>query len=136
MRQMILAMCICAVGVSVMQARGAGLGKTMEDMEKAAKALQTDTADLTKNEAALKDVSMLETSSLAAKDMVPPKVRKMPDGPDKVKAQADFRKLMGELIKAELDLDAAIVDKDGDAVKKSFGTIGEIMKKGHDTFQD
>ena len=67
---------------------------------------------------------------------IPELVKAMPDGPDKAKASAEFRKMMGSLISTLASMELAFLDGDLAKVKELVGTLRESKKEGHDKFME
>ena len=67
---------------------------------------------------------------------IPELVKAMPDGPDKAKASAEFRKMMGSLISTLASMELAFLDGDLEKVKEIVGTMRESKKGGHDKFME
>lgn len=67
---------------------------------------------------------------------MPEMVKAMPDGPDKAKASAEYRKMMGGLIATLADMELAFLNNDLEMVKEIVGTMRDIKKEGHDKFME
>lgn len=66
----------------------------------------------------------------------PELVNAMPDGPDKAKASAQYRMMMGQLIATLAELELAFLDGDKDKVDEVIGKMRESKKQGHDKFME
>ncbi len=64
----------------------------------------------------------------------PELIKSMPDGPDKAKASAEYRKMMGTLISTLADMELAFLNKDLAKVKTLVDQMKESKKQGHDKF--
>jgi hypothetical protein len=60
----------------------------------------------------------------------------MPDGPEKAKASAEYRKMMGGLIATLADMELAFLNNDMAKVKEIVEAMREVKKKGHDKFME
>jgi hypothetical protein len=120
------------MGVSS-QVRAAELEHTMEAMGHAYEAVTKDLKDTGKMTQALADVAKLQAATVTAKGMLPGSVNKM-TGDAKVTAAKEYRQMIINLLRAELDLEDAIIDNKADDIKKAMGTIEQIMNAGHEQF--
>jgi hypothetical protein len=106
------------------------LGKQMDAMNDAYKAMRRETdpakgAELarTAQDAMVKGIVELPTM-----------VKDMPDGPDKAKASAEYRKMMGSLIATLADMELAFLNNDMAKVKEIVESMRDMKKQGHDKF--
>lgn len=67
---------------------------------------------------------------------IPALVKAMPDGPEKSKAAAEYRKMMGLLISTLAEMEIAFLDGDLDQVKEVVTKLRESKKQGHDKFME
>ncbi|MFK7850863.1 MAG: cytochrome b562 [Akkermansiaceae bacterium] len=67
---------------------------------------------------------------------LPSLVKEMPEGPEKAKAAAEYRKMMGELIATLATLELAFLDGDKDKVDEVIKAMRESKKEGHDKFME
>ena len=65
---------------------------------------------------------------------LPEMVIGMPDGPEKAKASAEYRKMMGSLITTLADMELAYLNNDMAKVKEIVGSMRDMKKEGHDKF--
>lgn len=65
---------------------------------------------------------------------LPETIQKMPDGPEKVKAVAQFRKMMGTLYVTLCDVEIAFLDGNLDEVAKLVESLKALKKEGHDAY--
>lgn len=66
----------------------------------------------------------------------PELVQAMPDGPEKAKASAEYRKMMGSLISTLAEMELAFLDGDMDKVKEVVSAMRDSKKEGHDKFME
>lgn len=67
---------------------------------------------------------------------LPTLVKDMPDGPDKAKASAQYRIMMGSLISTLAELELAFLDGDKAKVDEIIKQMRESKKEGHDKFME
>lgn len=67
---------------------------------------------------------------------LPTLVKDMPDGPDKAKASAQYRIMMGSLISTLAELELAFLDGDKAKVDETIKQMRESKKEGHDKFME
>lgn len=68
--------------------------------------------------------------------MTPDLVSKMPDGPDKVKAEAAFRRMMGEVFVLCCKIEEAYIAGDLKKVEELYDGLKDLKKVGHDKFME
>ena len=108
------------------------LATQMEVMNDAYKAMRRET-DPAKGAALAREAqdamikAILETPTL---------VTDMPDGPEKAKASAEYRKMMGMLIATLSDMELAFLDGNMEKVKEVVDQMRESKKAGHDKFME
>jgi len=108
------------------------LAEQMEAMNDAYKAMRRET-DTAKGAALAKEA---QDAMVKAITETPELVKAMPDGPDKAKASAEYRKMMGSLISTLASMELAFLDNDLDKVKEIVDTMREMKKEGHDKFME
>jgi uncharacterized protein YyaL (SSP411 family) len=64
----------------------------------------------------------------------PEMLKAMPDGPEKAKASAEYRKMMGGLIATLADMEIAFLNNDMAKVKEIVEAMRDMKKKGHEKF--
>lgn len=110
------------------------MGKQMEEISDSLKALrkiekddyaQGATLVRTAHEAMLK--SMVHQAAL---------VKEMQDGPEKVKALADSRRLMGLAYAALCELEIAYLEKDDAKIEAAMDKVKGSKKEGHKKYTD
>ncbi len=108
------------------------LAKQMDAMNDAYKAMRRET-DPAKGAALAREAqdamvkAIVETPSLVAD---------MPEGDDKAKASAEYRKMMGQLIATLADMELAFLDGDMEKVKEVVDAMRSSKKEGHDKFME
>lgn len=108
------------------------LAKEMDTMNSAYKAMRRE-KDSAKGAELAREA---QNAMFKAIVEVPELVKAMPDGPDKAKASAEFRKMMGSLISTLASMELAFLDGDLAKVKELVGTLRESKKGGHDKFME
>jgi soluble cytochrome b562 len=108
------------------------LAKQMEILNDAYKAIKKE-QDPAKGAAFAKEAQDAMTKAIVE---LPEMVKAMPEGPDKAKASAEYRKMMGTLISALADMELAFHNKDLEKVKTIVEQLRESKKQGHDKFMD
>ena len=133
-KQMILLS--CALGLSVASARSAEekdqtpLGKQMEAVSDAYKAFRKET-DPVKGAALARDA---QQGALKAAMEVPAMVKEMPEGPEKIKAALEYRKMMGKLFASLCDVEEAFNNGKLEDVAKIVNNLKDLKKGGHEKF--
>ncbi len=108
------------------------LGKQMEVMSDAYKAMRR-TEDPAKGAVLAREA---QDAMIKAVSEIPKLVKEMPDGPEKAKASAEYRKSIGGLISTLASMELAFLDNDLDKVKEIVSTMRDIKKEGHDKFME
>lgn len=67
---------------------------------------------------------------------VPVLVQRMPEGKEKAKAVADYKRVMGEVYAALCELELAYLDEDSAKVEAAMGKIKALKKEGHKKYED
>mgnify|MGYP000703985546 FL=1 len=84
-----------------------------------------------KGAAAARESQMAALKSAAE---VPKTLNAMPEGPEKAKALAEYRKMMGKLFVTLCEVEEAFLNGKMDEVAKIVDVIKEMKKTGHDKF--
>ncbi len=108
------------------------LAKQMDAMNDAYKAMRRET-DPAKGAALAREAQ--DAMIIAIKE-IPTLVTDMPDGDEKAKASAEYRKMMGQLIATLADMELAFLDNDMDQVKEVVDAMRSSKKEGHDKFME
>jgi len=106
------------------------LGKQMETMNDAYKAMRRE-EDPAKGAALAREAQDAMVKAIVE---VPELVKAMPEGPEKAKASAGYRKMMGGLIATLADMEIAFLDGDLAKVKEIVETMRDTKKEGHKKF--
>jgi soluble cytochrome b562 len=108
------------------------LAKEMETLNDAYKAMRRE-EDPAKGAALAREA---QDAMVKAISETPELVKAMPDGPEKAKASAEYRKMMGALIVTLADMELAFLGGDLAKVKEIVGSMRDIKKEGHDKFME
>ncbi len=106
------------------------LGEQMEATNDAFKALRRET-DPVKGAAHAREAQQAVLKSLVE---IPAMVAKMPEGPEKAKAAAEYRKMVGKVFVTFCEIEEAFLNGKGDEVPKLIDSLKEMKKTGHDKF--
>jgi soluble cytochrome b562 len=106
------------------------LGEEMESIDDAFKGFRRET-DPAKGAAQARDA---QTATLKAALEVPTMVKEMPDGPEKAKATAEYRKQMGKVFVTLCEVEEAFLSGKIEDVAKLVETLKEQKKAGHQKF--
>lgn len=121
------------MGLMLMPAKAeehSALGKQMETMNKAFKAFRSET-DPVKGATQARAAQQAALKSTAE---VPEMVEQMPDGPEKIKASLEYRKMMGKLFVTLCEVEGAFLAGNTAEVAKIVDSLKEMKKTGHDKF--
>ena len=108
------------------------LGKQMDAMNDAYKAMRRET-DPAKGAALAREAQDAMVKGIVE---LPEMVKGMPEGPEKAKASASYRKMMGNLIATLADMELAFLNKDMAKVKEIVESMRDLKKEGHDKFME
>lgn len=106
------------------------LGLQMEAMNDAYKGFRRET-DPVKGAAQARDAQQAVIKSLAESPVV---IQEMPEGPDKVKAAVEFRKMMAKLLVSLCEVEEAFLNGKIDDVAKIVDDLKAQKKSGHEKF--
>ena len=106
------------------------LGKQMEEMNDAYKAFRKET-DPVKGSALARDA---QTAALKGATEIPETLKDMPEGPEKAKALAEYRKMIGKLYVTLCEVEEAFLNGKIDEVVKIVDTLKDMKKTGHKKF--
>jgi hypothetical protein len=118
-------------------ARGAApinLEREMSAMDRAFKALQGQIKDKTRNAASLTLVTQLQVATVNSKQAAPPMVNRAPEA-DRPKMAAEYRSMMLNLLREELDLEEELLKDDNAKAADTLASIDEIQKQGHKEYR-
>jgi soluble cytochrome b562 len=108
------------------------LGKQMESMNDAYKAFRRET-DPAKGAALAREAQQAVAKGLME---IPAMLAKMPEGPPKAKAAAEYRKMMGKLFVSLCEVEEAFLAGKIDQVATIVETLKEMKKTGHEKFME
>lgn len=108
------------------------LGKQMESFNDSFKAFRKE-SDPAKCAALAREAQAVVVKTLTE---TPDLVKKMPDGPDKAKAAAEYRKMMGKVYVSLCELEGAYLSGNMEEAGKILGSMREMKKAGHDKFME
>ena len=125
----------CAAGLMLIPARAedkesTALGKQMETMNDAFKAFRKET-DPVKGATQAREAQLAALKSVTE---VPEVIQAMPEGPDKAKASAEYRKMIGKLYVTLCEVEEAFLNSKIDEVVKIVDSLKEMKKSGHKKF--
>jgi soluble cytochrome b562 len=106
------------------------LGKQMESFNDAYKVFRKET-DPAKGAAAAREAQQAVIKGLAE---TPAMLVKMPEGPAKAKAAAEYRKMLGKVFVSLCEVEEAFLAGKIDDVAKIVATLKDMKKEGHDKF--
>jgi soluble cytochrome b562 len=127
----------CAAGLMLMPAGAAEkeespLAKQMESMNDAYKGFRRET-DPVKGAAQAREA---QQAALKSAVETPEMLKAMPEGPAKVKALLEYRKMLGKLFVTFCEVEEAFLNGKMDEVEKIVAAIKEMKKAGHDKFME
>jgi soluble cytochrome b562 len=108
------------------------LALQMEAMNDAYKAFRKET-DPAKGSALAREAQVAVAKGLSE---LPELVSKMPDGPDKAKASAEYRRMMGTLYVAMCEVEVAFLDGKVEKVAEIVEQLKDLKKTGHNKFME
>jgi hypothetical protein len=108
------------------------LSEQMEVMNDAYKAMRRETDPAKGAELARKAQDAMVKGIVELPEMIVG----MLDGPEKAKASAEYRKMMGNLIATLADMELAFLNNDMAKVKEIVESMRDIKKQGHDKFME
>ena len=108
------------------------LGKQMDAMNGAIKGLRKET-DPAKCAALVREAQQAAAKGFSE---VPELVKKMPDGAEKTKALAEYRKMMGKLYVSLCEMEIAYLDGKAEDAAAIAASLKDLKKAGHDKFME
>lgn len=106
------------------------LGEQMESLNDSFKAFRKET-DPVKGAALARDA---QTATLKAAVEIPALIKEMPEGPEKAKASAEYRKMMGKLYVTFCEVEEAFLAGKVEDVTKLVDSLKAEKKAGHEKF--
>jgi hypothetical protein len=122
----------CTVGLMWVPAKAdeSPLGLQMEAMNDAYKGFRRET-DPVKGAAQAREAQQAVIKSVAE---TPEVIQEMPEGPDKVKAAVEFRKMMAKLLLSLCEVEEAFLNGKIEDVAKIVEDLKAQKKAGHEKF--
>lgn len=108
------------------------LGKQMEAFDDSYKAFRKET-DPAKGATQAREA---QNTILKGIGESPSMLAKMPDGPAKTKALAEYRKMMGQLFVTLCEVEQAFLADDKAQLAKLLDTLKSMKKEGHNQFME
>lgn len=108
------------------------LGKQMEVLNDAYKALRKE-ADAAKGAALAREA---QGATLKSFSELPEMLGKMPEGPEKAKAAAEYRKMISRVLVAFCEVEQAFLAGNTAEVQKLVADLKDMKKAGHDKFME
>jgi soluble cytochrome b562 len=108
------------------------LGRQMEATNDALKAIKKET-DPAKGAAQAREAQQAILKSIAE---MPGIVGQMPDGVEKAKAYAEYRKMLAKVYVAFCEIEEAFLSGKTDQVAGIMATLKDLKKAGHDKFME
>lgn len=108
------------------------LGKQMEAMNDAYKAFRKET-DPAKGAALAREAQQALAKSMGE---LPAMLAKMPEGPEKAKAAAEYRKMIGRCYVTLCEVEEAFLAGKPEEVEKLVASLKDMKKTGHDKFME
>lgn len=132
--RLILMSCLaCLVlPVSAAEKKETPLGKQMETFNDAFKAFRKET-DPAKGAALAREAQQAVAKGLGE---LPEMLTKMPDGPEKAKAAAEYRRMLGKVYVSLCEVEEAFLAGKIDEVAKISASLRDMKKAGHDKFME
>ena len=128
--QLIMMSCAACLVLPVFAEEDTPLGKQMESFNDAYKVFRKET-DPAKGAAAAREAQQAVIKGLAE---TPAMLVKMPEGPAKAKAAAEYRKMLGKVFVSLCEVEEAFLAGKIDDVAKIVATLKDMKKEGHDKF--
>lgn len=125
----------CALGLMLLPTAARAeehskLGEEMEVLDDAFKGFRRET-DPAKGAAQAREA---QNATLKSTMEVPAMIKEMADGPDKAKALAEYRKMMGKMFVALCEVEEAFLNNKMEDVAKIIETLKTAKKDGHGKF--
>lgn len=133
-RMILLGCAVCLLGpvVAAEDHADSPLAKQMEAFNDAYKAIRKET-DPAKGAALSREAQQAVLKSIPE---TPEMLAKMPEGPAKAKAAAEFRKMMGRAFVTLCEVEEAFLAENITEVAKLVEVLKEMKKDGHDKFME
>ena len=122
--------CLLSSAATVRAEEETDLGKHMSAMNGAFKAFRKETDPVKGAELARE----AQVAAMKAALETPTLITEMPDGPDKVKAALDYRKMSATLVVTLCEVEQAFLDGKLEEVAKIIEGLKDLKKEGHKKF--
>lgn len=130
--RLLFAVCAACLVAPLHAEKHTPLGEQMERFNDAYKALRK-VEDPQKAAALTREAQQAVVKTL---NEVPDLVSKMPDGPDKAKAAAEYRLMMGKVYVTLCEVETAYLAGDMDKAAELLRGLRSAKKEGHDKFME
>jgi len=130
--RLIILACTAAFFAPVSAEEDSALAKQMEVVNDSYKAMGKE-ADSAKGAAQAREAQQALIKSMSE---TPALVTKMPDGPAKALAAAQYRKMIGQSLVAMCELEEAFLNGKTEEVAKIVKALKVLKKTGHDKFME
>lgn len=133
-RMILLGCAVCLLGsvIAAEDQADSPLAKQMETFNDAYKAIRKET-DPAKGAALSREAQQAVLKGILE---TPEMLAKMPEGPTKAKAAAEFRKMMGRAFVTLCEVEEAFLAENIAEVAKLVDVLKEMKKAGHDKFME
>jgi hypothetical protein len=130
--QLILLGCTACLIAPVSAKEDSPLAKHMEAFNDVYKAFKRE-SDPAKGAALAREAQQEIVKALSE---TPELVAKMPDGPEKAKAAAEYRKMVGKVFVSLCEVEEAYLAGKPEEVAKITASLKDMKKQGHDKFME
>ena len=110
------------------------LAEAMDEMSGSLKALRRLARDPDRWSKSAESVRNGAAACIKAMAYMPAQIEKMPAGPEKAKAEADSRRLMGLTLAAYSELELAFLAEDEDKVEEIIDKLKDLKKESHERY--
>ena len=124
------------VGVAPVQADETPLGEQMDAVGGALKSLRKLAKAEDRWSASAAKMREAQAACAKALGYVPATVKKMPEGNEKARAIAEYKRLLGLSYAKLCALEVAFIDEDEDKVGEILDQVKDLKKEGHKKFED
>ena len=112
------------------------LGEQMEIVSGKLKSLRKLRESEDRWSASAERVREAQKALIKALEFEPALLGEMPDGPEKKKAVADYKRLMGLSLAALCELELAFLNEDAEAAERIAERLKDLKKEGHKKYED
>jgi soluble cytochrome b562 len=111
------------------------LEERMEEIESAVKRLRRSLRDDANRADSLALVVEMQRATLASKGLAPKRAATL-EGEARARFEREYRRTMVDLLSAQLELEAALLDGDLEAAKAAFTRVRDFEDSGHERFSE